>query len=85
MLGCRKCSSPLAGATCNTTPCLRADGHLTELRMALHQDQPIGNDRFYREIEAMTGQRRELRKRARPRKRKDDGAARETGQADLPL
>jgi putative transposase len=26
------------------------DGPLTELRMALHQDQPIGNDRFYREI-----------------------------------
>jgi hypothetical protein len=31
--------------------------------------QPIGNDRFYREIEAMTGQRRELRRRGRPRKR----------------
>jgi hypothetical protein len=23
--------------------------------MALNQDQPIGNDRFYQEIEAMTG------------------------------
>ena len=36
--------------------------------MALNQDQPIGDDRFYREIEAMTGQKRELRKRGRPRK-----------------
>ncbi|MEA3276811.1 MAG: transposase [Pseudomonadota bacterium] len=61
------------------------DGPLTELRMALNQDQPIGNDRFYQEIEAMTGQRRELRKRGRPRKRKDDGTARETGQAALPI
>jgi len=39
--------------------------------MALNQDQPIGNSRFYAEIEAMTGQRRELRKRGRPRKQKD--------------
>jgi len=37
---------------------------LTDLRMALNQDQPIGNDRFYREIEAMTGKRRALRQRA---------------------
>jgi putative transposase len=44
------------------------DGPLTDLRMALNQDQPIGTDRFYREIAAMTGQRRELRKRGRPRK-----------------
>ena len=53
--------------------------------MALNQDQPIGNDRFYREIEAMTGQRRELRKRGRPRNRKDHGTVGETGQAELPL
>ena len=39
-----------------------------DLRLALNQDQPIGNDRFYREIEAKTGLRRELRKRRRPRK-----------------
>ena len=44
------------------------DTPLVELRMALNQDQPIGNPRFYAEIEAMTGQRRELRKRGRPRK-----------------
>jgi hypothetical protein len=37
---------------------------LTDLRMALNQDQPIGNHRFYREIEAMTGKRQALRQRA---------------------
>jgi putative transposase len=44
------------------------DAPITELRMALNQNQPIGNRRFYADIEAMTGQRRELRKRGRPRK-----------------
>jgi hypothetical protein len=29
---------------------------LASLRMPLNQDQPIGNHRCYREIEAMTGQ-----------------------------
>lgn len=48
---------------------------LSDLRLALNQDQPIGNARFYREIEAMTGQRRALRRRGRPRKRDDLGAA----------
>ena len=43
------------------------DEPLGDLRLALNQDQPIGNDRFYRDIEAMTGQRPELRKRGRPR------------------
>jgi putative transposase len=31
------------------------DAPLTDLRMALNQDQPIGNSRFYAQIEAMTG------------------------------
>lgn len=56
--------------------------------MALNQDQPIGNDRFYREIEAMTRQRRELRKRGRPSKRKEDGSEREKteqNEGELPL
>jgi hypothetical protein len=44
---------------------------LSELRMALNQDQPVGNNRFYGEIESMTGQRGELRKRSRPRKSKE--------------
>jgi hypothetical protein len=47
------------------------DVPLSELRMALNQDEPAGNDRFYGEIESMPGQRRELRKRGRPRKSKE--------------
>jgi REP-associated tyrosine transposase len=61
------------------------DAPLSELRMALNQDQPIGNDRFYREIEVMTGQRRALRKRGRPRKHKDNDPKAKTRQAKLPL
>ena len=61
------------------------DAPLSELRMALNQDQPIGNDRFYREIEVMTGQRRALRKRGRPRKHKDNDSKAKTRQAKLPL
>jgi putative transposase len=44
------------------------DQPLGDLRLALNEDLPVGNDRFHREIEAMTGQRRELRKRGRPQK-----------------
>jgi hypothetical protein len=36
--------------------------------MALNQDQPVWNSGFYGETEAMTGQRRELRKRGHARK-----------------
>ncbi|MEA3277206.1 MAG: hypothetical protein U9Q81_18350 [Pseudomonadota bacterium] len=60
---------------------------IAELRMALTQNQPIGNARFYAEIAAMTGQRRDLRKRGRPRKR--DAEAEESAgrseQNELPL
>jgi len=38
-----------------------------------------------REIEAMTGQRRELRKRGRPRKQDGPSSADAAGQGDLPL
>ena len=58
---------------------------LAELRLALNQDQPVGNDRFYREIEAMTGQRRELRKRGRPRKRDEPRSGKDCDQAELLL
>ena len=61
------------------------DKPLADLRLALNQDQPIGNDRFYREIEAMTGQRRELRRRGRPRKQEEPPSADDAGQGELPL
>ena len=61
------------------------DKLIADLRLALNQDQPIGNDRFYREIEAMTGQRRELRKRGRPRKQEEPPSADDSGQSELLL
>lgn len=42
------------------------DKPIINRRLTLNQDQAVGNDRFYREIEAKTFQRRELRKRGRP-------------------
>ncbi|HQQ35209.1 MAG TPA: hypothetical protein PK372_04655 [Rugosibacter sp.] len=34
--------------------------------LALNQKQPLGNSRFYAEIEDMTGRRREAKPRGRP-------------------
>ena len=61
------------------------DAPLADLRMALNQDQPVGNSRFYAQIEAMTGQRRELRKRGRPKKNAEIKPPQDTGQPELPL
>jgi putative transposase len=61
------------------------DAPLADLRMALNQNQPIGNSRFYAEIEVMTGQRRELRKRGRPRKKIDNESPQDAEQVSLPL
>jgi len=38
-----------------------------ELRLAVNQNQPLGNEGFYETIERMAGQRREARPRGRPR------------------
>jgi len=40
---------------------------ITDIRMALNQSQPLGNSRFIDTIERMTGERREVRPRGRPR------------------
>jgi putative transposase len=61
------------------------DEPINELRKALNQNQPIGNQRFYDQIEAATGQRRELKKRGRPRRRKDDESLPEGEQGELSL
>ena len=61
------------------------DAPVTDLRMALNQNQPIGNERFYAQIEAMTGQRRALKKRGRPRKTNDEPTPGEPGQQELSL
>jgi putative transposase len=38
-----------------------------DIRLALNQSQPLGNERFYAKIEQMTGIRREAKPRGRPR------------------
>jgi putative transposase len=64
------------------------DKPLGALRPVINQDQPIGNDRFYREIEAMTGHRRQLRKRGQRgklRKQDEPPLADDAWQGELPL
>ena len=41
---------------------------ISDIRMALNQGQPLGNARFIDSIERITGQRREIKPRGRPRK-----------------
>ena len=40
---------------------------IDDIRLALNQNQPLGNTRFYAKIERMTGQRRKAKPRGRPR------------------
>jgi len=56
-----------------------------DLRLALNQNQPMGNRRFLDRIEAMMGQRREAKPRGRPRARHDEGVSNERGQGELGL
>ncbi|MGA7181053.1 MAG: transposase [Thiobacillaceae bacterium] len=58
---------------------------IDDIRLALNQNQPLGNARFYARIEAITGQRREARPRGRPRVQRDNAPAREAGQGELGL
>ena len=62
-----------------------ADAPLADLRLALNQNQPLGNDRFYAEIEAVTGQRREPRKRGRPKKEPPEERLADKRQQELPI
>ena len=55
------------------------------IRLALNQNQPLGNSRFYARIEKMTGQRREARPRGRPRLEAAAGEAAPKGQGMLDL
>jgi putative transposase len=58
---------------------------IDHIRLALHQNQPLGNSRFYAKIEAMTGQRREARPRGRPRVRQDEVPSHNVDQRELGL
>ena len=58
---------------------------IEDMRLALNQNQPLGNSRFYAKIETMTGQKREAKPRGRPRKHHDAPPARDVGQGELGL
>jgi len=58
---------------------------IDDIRLALNQNQALGNARFYAKIERMTGQRREPRPRGRPRVLPDNDPASGKGQGGLPL
>ena len=47
---------------------------IDDIRLALNQNQPLGDNRFTARIEEVTGERREARPRGRPRKRAEDSA-----------
>jgi putative transposase len=52
---------------------------IDDIRLALNQNQPLGDSRFYAKIEAVTGQRREARPRGRPRVRQDESVSQDAG------
>jgi putative transposase len=56
---------------------------ISDIRLALNQNQPLGNSRFYERIEAMTGRQREPRPRGRPKKKEEETPC--AGQFELPL
>lgn len=58
---------------------------IDDIRLALNQSQPLGNERFYAKIEKMTGQRREPKPRGRPRlvKEADSALPKTQGQLEL--
>ena len=58
---------------------------ITDLRLALNQSQPLGNERFYAKIERLTGQRREARPRGRPRLEGNISGQATAGQGELAL
>ena len=58
---------------------------IDDIRLALNQNQPLGNSRFYARIEATTGQRREAKPRGRPSMQRDEFNAPEAEQGKLGL
>lgn len=58
---------------------------IDDIRLALNQNQPLGNSRFYDKIERMTGQRREAKPRGRPRVKREDATPADRRQGELRL
>ena len=58
---------------------------IDDLRLALNQNQPLGNHRFYSKLEKLTGERREAKLRGRPKTKPEDTVGGTTGQGKLAL
>ena len=56
-----------------------------DVRLALVQNQPLGNESFYAMIGLLTGQRREAKPQGRPRTLRNDETAPGEGQSELGL
>lgn len=56
-----------------------------DIRLALSQSQPLGNERFYARIEKLTGQRREAKPQGRPRASSGGDAVSDKVQGELGL
>lgn len=56
---------------------------ISDLRLAINQNQPLGNTRFLDKIEAMTGQRREPRPRGRPKNQGKNAVSPDGEQGEL--
>lgn len=58
---------------------------ISDIRLALNQNQSLGNSRFYAKVEAMIGQRREPKLRGRPRKKPDESPIKDGEQGEMPI
>jgi putative transposase len=58
---------------------------IDDIRLALNQSQPLGDQRFYAKIEHVIGVRREAKPRGRPRLARDEDVAAVAGQPELKL
>jgi putative transposase len=56
---------------------------IDDIRLALNQNQPLGNSFFHTKIEAMTGRRREPKPRGRPRVQPEELPVRDVVQGEL--
>jgi putative transposase len=55
---------------------------IADIRPALNQNQVLGNPRFHRKIEKVSGERREARPHGRPRSVPASGAGEQGGQGE---
>ena len=58
---------------------------ISDLRLAINRNQPLGNTRFFDRIETMTGQRREPRPRGRPKNQGNNAVTPAGEQGELSL